>query len=169
MINVIHASPGVDKSTLSKYLREERQQVAIELNLLHDEFRVLGGVPIDYETEDLIAMELLVTMAAFYLAKGYRQVFLSDFRPDKIDVVLGFLAPHPHRVIRMVIDDEVELQRRVLDESRSSGYRDFTASIAMNRQIRALRYPGEIAINVTGKPVEVIAGEVLAGTGILLP
>jgi len=58
--------------------------------------------------------------------------------------------------------DEAELRRRVMDESRSSGYRDWKESVRINRQL-FLRppFPNERFIDVCTESVEEAADKVL--------
>ena len=58
--------------------------------------------------------------------------------------------------------DEPELRRRVMHDSRSSGYRDWQESARINRQLlQRPPFPNESFIDIGTEPIEEIADTVL--------
>jgi hypothetical protein len=83
-----------------------------------------------------MAFENLVFVTQNYKKHGYQNVLLEDLNDTQV-ARLSRLFPCS-LVITLYLSDEAELKRRVLDETRDSGYRDYEKSLAWNRHLQEL-------------------------------
>jgi adenylate kinase family enzyme len=160
MLLCIFGAPGVGKTTVMQYLNDVIQCPNLEMSWM-PEFRRKGAQAISYEEDEAIAIENLILLAANYLKHGYPLVALSDMRIEQMAHTLALLDGLPHRIVKLVIQDEQELKRRVLDETRTSAYRDWQSALEINRLLMNTHYPNEMLVDVTGKTVDAIVNEML--------
>jgi broad-specificity NMP kinase len=160
MILCIFGAPGIGKTTLMQYLNDVIQCPNLEMSWM-PEFRRKGDQHISYQEDEAIAIENLILLAANYLKHGYPLVALSDLRVEQMAHVLALVDGLPHRIVKLITRDEQELKRRVLDETRTSAYRDWEHALAVNQTLINTHYPNEMLVDVTGKAPDMIVNEIL--------
>lgn len=82
---------------------------------------------------------------------------MNDLLGDQIEQLSRIFKSNYYNFSLYVLDDN-ELQKRVLDDSRDSGYRDYKAAIEWNKKlINRDLYKNEIKVdNSSNKPEEVV-------------
>lgn len=152
-IIIIHGAPGAGKSSVAQGLHQKLGSPWFEFGWI-PEFRQKGEAEISYEEEEALSFENLCLVARNYLRHGFSNILLSDLRDP---YVLRALRAFPRRkllLVTLLVSDEEELKRRVLDESRSSGYRDWQEALRLNElySTRPMRNQ-ELRIDTTLLPV----------------
>jgi hypothetical protein len=165
MIIPVIGAPGTGKTTLCQELTRRCGTPHFELSWM-PEFLQRNGLAIPYEEDEKTAVRALIAVAQIYCAAGHRVVLVSDFRNAVLPLVLELLAAQPYRVLRLYSSDEDLLATRVLEPTRSSGYRDVAAAQAGNREIQTLDLGDSLDIDVASHGVdrilEIIRTEILA-------
>ena len=149
LIIVIIGAPGTGKTTTLRALSARLGCPEFELSWM-PEFSMRDGERIAYEQDEAIAVDALIQVAKTYARHGHRHVLLSDFRLATLESVRELLAGVPHLFVVLHNADELLLTSRVLDESRSSGYRDTEEAVALNAQYPHLGLLNSVLVD-TGK------------------
>jgi hypothetical protein len=160
LIIVIIGAPGTGKTTIQRALSLSLGCPQFELSWM-PEFLIRDGERIAYEEDEATAVDALIQVAKTYCRHGHRYVLLSDFRLDTLARVGELLADVPYLFVVLHNSDEALLTSRVLDESRTSGYRDTVAAIALNAQYLRLEWPNSFLIDTGNASVEVAAESIV--------
>lgn len=152
MIVPIFGCPGSGKSTLGDRLAKNFGYPFFELSWM-PEFRIMNGKKISYEEEEKIAVSALLGVAKTYCEYGHKIVLVSDFRLNSLDLVMnsiGIATP----VIKLIASDDDILRTRVINNSRSSFYRNAEEALHLNEKISIANFENQISIDVTKSSLE---------------
>ena len=130
-IIVIAGAPGSGKTTITKRLHQHFQSVMIEIGWLrqyHLDPAWLKASP----REEAMSFENLIFIVRNYLKHDYEYILINDLEDHRIQQIPFLFELHQFMIITLVISNDEEHKRRVLDPDRDSGYRDYTAAIAQN-------------------------------------
>lgn len=130
----IGGAPGAGKSSVAQLLQKQLNSPCFEFGWI-PEFRNKGVESITYKEEEGIAFENLVLVAHNYVKHGYKNIIITDLedkRIKNIDISFGSVN---YILFTLVVDDNNVLKSRVLNETRSSAYRDYEQAIAINQDI----------------------------------
>jgi len=158
----IAGAPGTGKSTIAKLLQEKLRSPCFEFGWI-PEFRFTGEKEIPYEEEEGIAFENLTLVLKNYAKHGFKNIIVTDLDDKRIPELQTVFAGYEYRLITLILSDEEELKKRVLDETRSSGYRDWETALKIQKRIlvRPL-LSNEIRIDVSRKDRGTVLKEVEA-------
>ena len=161
----IHGTPGTGKSSLAWALQAKFQSPCFEFGWI-PEFRVKRNSTITYEEEEALAFENLTLVVKNYVRHGFDNIIITDLHDHIIRQLADAFAGYDYILVTLWMDDEEALKARVLDELRSSGYRDWQAAVALNREIaRRPLMKNEVRFNSARNSVEQLVVQV--GTLIL--
>ena len=132
----IAGAPGSGKSTLAKRLQEQLCSPCFEFGWI-PEFRLPG--PASQAREEALSFENLTLVVKNYARHGSRNIIVTDLNDIRFREIPRRFARYRYVILTLVVADDEVLKRRVLDETRSSGYRDCEAALRHNRLIRARR------------------------------
>jgi dephospho-CoA kinase len=131
---VIGGAPGSGKTTITKHLHQHFQSVMIEIGWLrqyHLDPAWLKASP----NEEAMSFENLVFIIRNYFKHNYNYILVNDLEDHRVQQIPSLFELHQFVIITLVISNDEELKRRVLDSERDSGYRDYTTAIASNRAL----------------------------------
>lgn len=98
-------------------------------------------------------------MAKNYAKHGFKNIIITDLENERISQLAHVFEGYDYTLFTLRVLDDNTLKARVLDESRSSGYRDWQASLKINQELKARKaFPHEEFIDVEGQTVEEIVG-----------
>jgi hypothetical protein len=105
--------------------------------------------------EEKMSFENLVFILKNYIKNGYKNIIVTDLPEPYVEQISKIFKKYKCIIFTLYLDDEEELKKRVLTETRDSGYRDFKTAILINRKIK-LRKPfkNETIINNTHRSPE---------------
>lgn len=149
---------GSGKTTIARILKEE-------LGFAHIDFDWLRDPHLNKQwsnatnLEKKMSFENLIFILNNYKKHNYRNVVVGGFTEEDMKRILTEFKDDKYIVITLFLTDNEELKKRVLTESRDSGFRDFKQSIKFNKKLReGLRFPNEHKIDNTSRnPVGVIS------------
>jgi predicted kinase len=150
---LIHGAPGAGTTTLAQALHAQLKSPWFEFGWI-PEFRHKGEAEISYEEEEQISFENLCLVARNYLRHGFRNIVISDLRDPYIRKALRVFARRRLLLVTLIISDEDVLKTRVLDETRSSGYRDWQEALNLNRLYQS-RPPHQRELRLDAAQVDV--------------
>ena len=82
----------------------------------------------------------IVTTALFilgnYAKNGYKNVIVSDFEDIKLKQLQTLFSGNLYLIFTLFVTDEEELKKRVLTQTRDSGFRDVEKSIQWNEDVK---------------------------------
>ncbi|MBI1299441.1 AAA family ATPase [bacterium] len=146
---VVAGAPGSGKSTICKQLHERFQSVYIDFGWLR-EFHLDPEWKKASPVEEKIAFDNLVFILKNYIRHGYNHILVTDLQDERVQQIPDLFADEKFTIITLLVQDEDEHRRRVLEPARDSGYRNDTAAIAWNRSINERpTLPNEIKFDNT--------------------
>lgn len=159
----IAGAPGSGKSTIAKILQENLKTPCFEFGWI-PEFQDKGdGQPIGYVEEEAIAFENLVLVVKNYIKHGFKNIIVTDLEDKRILELNDIFAGVKYKIFTLLVNDNEILKSRVLDDSRSSGYRDFDKAIEINKTItNRTILPNEVRLLADGLSVEDITNKILS-------
>lgn len=158
----IHGAPGTGKSSLAKALQARLNSPWFEFGWI-PEFRQKRDIALTYKEEESFTFETLALVVKRYVRHGFENVIVSDLRDLKAREIPRRFARCNYVLFTLWVEDEETLKARVLDETRSSGYRDWEASLRLNRMIQARPLmQNEVRVDSTEMSTEALVEAVLA-------
>lgn len=155
----IAGAPGSGKSTLAQRLQERLGSPCFEFGWI-PEFRLPG--PDSQAREEALSFENLTFVVKNYVRHGYRNIIVTDLNDIRFREIPRRFARYRYVILTLVVTDDEVLKRRVLNETRSSAYRDYDAALRHNRLIRARDLlPNEYRVDNTNQGVEETVEEAL--------
>lgn len=130
----IAGAPGTGKSSVAKSLQEKLNCPCFEFGWI-PEFRNKGNETIPYEEEEAIAFENLSLVAKNYIKHGFKNIIITDLEDKRIKKLHTVFQQENYILFTLTVSDNEILKSRVLDETRSSGYRDFESAIKISNEI----------------------------------
>jgi chloramphenicol 3-O-phosphotransferase len=157
----IHGAPGAGKSTIAQALHPRLNSPWFEFGWI-PEFRQKGEATLSYAEEEQLSFENLCLVVGNYLHHGFRGILISDLRDPVMLQALRRFSRRDCLLVTLWLSDAEILKQRVLDDSRSSGYRDWQEALALNRLYcsRPMR-PNELRIDVTACSVQQVVDRIL--------
>lgn len=130
----IGGAPGSGKTTVSRLLHEKFQSVMIDFGTLR-EFHLDDLWTKQSEKEEQMAFENLVFILKNYIRNGYENVIVNDLKDFRIEQIPEVFADDDYLIVTLVVYDDDELRKRVLDPNRDSGWRDVERALEWNRAV----------------------------------
>jgi DNA polymerase III delta prime subunit len=159
----IAGAPGTGKSTLAAALHERLGAPYFEFGWI-PEFRLQR--PDDQAREEQLSFENLCFVIRNYVRHGYRNVTVTDLNDIRFREIPRRFARSRYAIVTLVVEDDAVLKARVLDEARSSGYRDWEAALRHNRLIHERPLlPGEVRLDNTRRTLDELLDEALRVLG----
>jgi hypothetical protein len=131
---VIGGAPGSGKTTITKHLHRHFQSVMIEIGWLR-QFHLDPAWLKASAREEAMSFENLVFILRNYLKHDYDTILVSDLEDHRIQQIPSLFKSQQFVIISLVISNDEEHRRRILDPDRDSGYRDYTTAIAWNHAL----------------------------------
>lgn len=145
----IGGAPGTGKTTVAKLLQKHLKSPAIEYSWirgfhLNEKWTNLSS------KEESMSFENILFILRNYIKNDYKNVIVSDFEESRIKQLHDLFPNNKYVIFSLFMIDDDELKRRVLTESRDSGFRDFEKSLQWNKDVRERGVqPNEIKIDNT--------------------
>jgi len=159
---LIHGAPGTGKTSVAQVLHERLGSPWFEFGWI-PEFRQKGEAEISYEEEERLSFENLCLVVRNYLRHGFENILLTDLRDPYVRRALRVFARRRLLLVTLYCSDEEVLKARVLDETRSSGYRDWEEALQLNRLYQERKMARrEVRVDVAHQGVAEIAKQVFA-------
>jgi energy-coupling factor transporter ATP-binding protein EcfA2 len=149
-IIVLAGAPGTGKTTLSKMLHKKLKDSAlVELSWLrcwHLDYSWSNASP----REEQMSFENLVFILNNYIKNKFPYVITTDLLDKRVTEIPRLFDKSNYLIFSLFVNSDGELKKRVLDESRDSGYRDYQSAIEWNRNLISRNtLPGEVKIDNT--------------------
>ncbi len=157
----IHGASGSGKSTLAWALQRLLQGPCFEFGWI-PEFRVKRDTTITWTEEESFSFENLTLVVKNYVRHGFEKIIITDLSDHIIQTVPEVFAGYSYRLITLWVDNDELLKSRVLEESRSNGYRNWQESLEINRRILARELmPNEVRFDSETLSVDQLVAQVL--------
>ena len=131
----IAGAPGSGKSTIAKGLQTKLKTPCFEFGWI-PEFQDKGdGHNIGYVEEEGVAFENLVLVIKNYVKHGFKNIIITDIEDKRVRQLPEIFKNYNYAIVALTITDDEVLKSRILNETRTSGYRDYQSAIAINRSI----------------------------------
>lgn len=161
----IAGAPGSGKSTIAQGLHKKLDTPLFEFGWI-PEFQNTGDRILTYTEEESLAFENLVLVAKNYARHGFKNVIITDLNNDFIVQLSELFKDYDFVIYTLRIVDDELLKSRVLDESRSSGYRDWESAQQINRELsNRERFKNETFIDIATQSAEQVVELICADLG----
>lgn len=127
----ICGAPGSGKTTIAKLLKKKLRSPYLDLDWLR-QFHLDEKWKGETRKEEAMSFENLTFILKNYSKHGYKNVITTGLDGSKIRKILRSLKKTNHLIVSLVITDPKVLKKRVLTETRDSGWRNFKKSIYWN-------------------------------------
>jgi len=154
----INGSPGSGKTTIGKLLKEKLNYPPyLELDWIR-EYHLDPTWKKKNKKEEKMSFENLCFTVKNYIRNSYKNIILIGLTDKKIKGLLKNVKTKNYLIITLFIDNDKELKRRVITESRDSGYTNFNKAIKLNMKLKHRKLlKNEIKINNTyNKPKKIL-------------
>ena len=158
----IAGAPGTGKSTIAKCLQSKFNTPCFEFGWI-PEFQDRGdGNNIGYVEEESLSFENLTLVIKNYIKNGFKNVIVTDLEDKRISQIQKIYQNYNYIIVTLYTTDDDILKSRVLDASRTSGYREYKKAIDINNVIinRKL-YRNEVRLNSTEDSPDMISESVI--------
>ncbi len=150
----ILGAQGAGKTTLARLLKEKLNSVHIDFDWIRG-FHLNNTWTNTNDIEEKMSIENLVFLLRNYAKHNYKNVIVGGFTEKNIERILEELKDYRNIVFTFYLTDDDKLKKRVLTETRDSGFRDFEESIKFNKKLRDdLHFTNEYKIDNTDKTPE---------------
>ena len=158
----ITGAPGTGKSTIAKNLQAKLKTPIFEFGWI-PEFHDKGdGHQIGYIEEESIAFENLVLVIKNYIKHGFKKIIVTDLEDKRIIQLPQIFEDYKFIIFTLFTEDDRVLKSRVMESTRSSGYRDYQSAIKINTSIISRKsLANEIKIDSTIKSPDQIVNIIL--------
>lgn len=158
---LLHGAPGTGKTTVAQALHQRLNSPWFEFGWI-PEFREKGEVTIPYEEEEQLSFENLALVVRNYHRHGFPNIIITDLRDAVMRQALRRFARWRTVYILLYASDTELLKQRVLEPTRTSGYRDWQEALQINQRLQEQRpWRAELRIDIVGKSVESIVDEIV--------
>lgn len=145
----IAGSPGTGKTTIVKLLQEKLQSPSVDFGNIR-EFHLDREWKKASEKEESMSFENLVYLLKNYPKHGYTNVIVNDLQDFRVEQIPNIFKDNKYLIVSLIVTDDEELTKRVLTESRDSGFRDVEKALAWNKHIQERKQlPNEHKIDNT--------------------
>jgi chloramphenicol 3-O-phosphotransferase len=154
-------APGAGKSTVAAILQRRLGTPLFEFGWI-PEFRNTGTRVISYTEDESLAFENLTLVLKNYARHGFANILITDLEDKRIEQLGSVFQGFSFMIVALRVLDEDELRRRVMDESRPSGYRDWREAVRINRRLLARPpFPSEHFIDIAAESAAEVADTML--------
>lgn len=161
----IAGAPGSGKSSVAKALHDKLDCPIFEFGWI-PEFRNTGERATTYEEEESIAFENLVLVAKNYAKHGFKNVVITDLNNDYIEQLPTIFDGYSFAIYTLRLQDETVLKDRVLNETRSSGYRDWENASQINQKLlNREHFVNEHFMDIDMKSIDQVVEQILVDLG----
>lgn len=157
----IAGAPGSGKSTVANLLQQKLDSPLFEFGWI-PEFRNTGDHIIPYTEDEALAFENLTLVVKNYAKHGFKNVIITDLENERIEQLSRTFEGYDYSIFTLRQSDEELLKSRVLDTSRSSGYRDWEKARQINQDLlHRAPFANEIFIDAETLSAESVANHIL--------
>jgi hypothetical protein len=125
---------GANLKDAHKWLQKKLESPCFDFGWI-PEFRVKKNSTISYEEEEQMAFDNLSLVIKNYARNQFANIIVTDLRDPIFRQIPRRFSRFSYALFTLFVEDETQLKERVLDESRSSGYRDWEEAIKINQMI----------------------------------
>lgn len=130
----IAGSPGSGKTTISNLLRAElNNSPVIDFGWVR-EFHLDKKWSNANKKEEQMSFENLVFILKNYVKYGYKNIIVNDLQDFRIEQISKNFLRYNFVIISLVVNDEMELKKRILSE-RDSGFKNVKTALSWNQKI----------------------------------
>ena len=158
---VIAGAPGSGKSTIAALLQTKLDSPMFEFGWI-PEFRNTGDRRTSYEEDEGIAFENLSLVTHNYIKHGYRNIIITDLENKRLADLSETYKDIDYKLFTLRVNSDDILKTRVLDDTRSSGYRDWQEAIEINNHLLSRKeLDNEIFIDISEESPDTIVEKIL--------
>lgn len=157
----INGAPGTGKSTTAELLQKELDSPYIDFGNLRI-FHLNWDWSNQSSEEEEMSFENLIYILNNYIKHKYSNVIVTDLRDYRTKQIPQLFSKNEYIIFTLIVSDDTILKKRVLNETRDSGYKDFEKAIEWNRrEIDRPLLPNEIKIDNTNLTVDNVLKNIL--------
>lgn len=136
-ILILSGAPGSGKTTVKNLLRKRLTHAAfIDLGHLR-QFHLDRSWSNASGEEEEMSFENLISIIQNYIKHTYHYIVVLDLHNDKIKRIYETF-PDITTIVSLIVQDNEELKKRVLDETRDSGFRNVDEALAWNKELKTV-------------------------------
>lgn len=157
----LFGAPGVGKTTVARLLKEKLNIPYVDYDWIRS-YHLQKDWNNNSEQERKMSFENLIFIIKNYKKHGFKNVVVGGMRIYDIEKILQIFKEDNFIITTLFVKDDSILKKRVLTETRDSGWRDFKDSIEFNKKIQEeLTFPNEHKIDTTTQTPEETANQIV--------
>lgn len=161
----IAGAPGSGKSTIAAALQKRLNSPLFEFGWI-PEFQNRGDTLMTYVEEEALAFENLTLVAKNYAKHGFKNVIITDLNNKYIEQLDEIFGDYDYSLFTLRLQNDEVLKARVLDESRSSGYRNWEEALAINESLlNREAFANEVFIDAENQSVDKVVDKITSHLG----
>ncbi|MBU0648418.1 AAA family ATPase [Patescibacteria group bacterium] len=149
-IIIIHGAPGTGKTSACLELQKQLDYPPyLELDRLRRFHMDPAWLNVSSKDEEMGLLNM-ISMTKNYSDNGYHNIIVSHLKEFQLTRFIEHFTNQNYVIISLVVSDDQVLKKRVLTETRDSGFRDYREAIQRNKDIKSRKpYVHEIRLDNT--------------------
>lgn len=156
----ILGAQGSGKTTVGRLLKEKLHSPFVDFDWIRD-FHLNATWSNTSDVELRMSLENLVFLLENYHTYNYKNVVVVGVDADQLNILVEKFKNLRILIVTLVVHEDEILKKRVLTESRDSGFRDYVQSLQLNEKLKEMTIENGVTVDNTNQTPEETATHIM--------